>query len=78
MYRGRSFKDTISFEGLQEMAKGCSKVPEDSEREETRWLRNLGISNYLVGRSVSSSACYNSLAAVTVWEREKIMEWNGI
>jgi DNA ligase-4 len=63
------FKDTISFEELQEMAKRCSDVPEDSEREEIRWLREPGISNYLIGRSVSSSACHNSLASMTVWER---------
>jgi hypothetical protein len=37
----RSFKDTIGFNELQEMAKRCSEVPEDSE-EETRWLRKWG------------------------------------
>ena len=32
------------------MAKRCSDVPEDSEREETRWLGRLGRSDYLVER----------------------------
>jgi DNA ligase 4 len=36
IYGDRSFKDTISFEELQQMAKRCSEVQEDSEREETR------------------------------------------
>jgi hypothetical protein len=36
-----SFKDTINFEELQTMAKQCSKIPEDSEREETCWLERL-------------------------------------
>jgi DNA ligase-4 len=31
----RSFKDATSFEELQTMAKKCSKVAEDGEREET-------------------------------------------
>jgi DNA ligase 4 len=51
IHEDRSFKDAIGFEELQEMAKQCSKVPEDSKREETRWLEKLGIPNYLVGRS---------------------------
>jgi DNA ligase 4 len=51
IYKDRSFKDTISFEELQEMAKQYSKVPEDSKREETRWVEKLGIPDYLVGRS---------------------------
>jgi hypothetical protein len=59
------------------MAKRCSEVPEDGEREETRWLRKLGISNYLVERSASSSACHNSRAPMTVWKGNS-MEWNGI
>ena len=37
----RSFKDTISFEELQTMAKQCSEIPEDSEREETCWFERL-------------------------------------
>jgi DNA ligase 4 len=41
----RSFKDTISFEELQKMAKRCGEVPEDSEREETHWLGRLGVSD---------------------------------
>jgi DNA ligase 4 len=37
----RLFKDTISFEELQQMAKQCSEVQEDSKREETCWLKRL-------------------------------------
>jgi hypothetical protein len=33
-----SFKDTVSFEELQEMARRCREAPEDNEREETHWL----------------------------------------
>ena len=55
----RSLKDTISLEELQKMAKRCSEVQEDSEREETRWLGKLGISDCQVGRSVS---CHDPLA----------------
>jgi DNA ligase 4 len=36
IYRDRSFNDTISFEELQEMAKRCNEVLEDSKREETK------------------------------------------
>jgi DNA ligase 4 len=41
IYRDRSFKDTISFEELQTMAKQYSKIPEDSKREKTCWLERL-------------------------------------
>jgi hypothetical protein len=50
----RSFKDTVSFEELQEMARRCREAPEDSEREETHWLGRLGRSGYLIERSRSS------------------------
>ena len=36
-----SFKDTISFEELQEVAKRYGEAPEDSGSEETRWLQRL-------------------------------------
>ena len=51
IHEDRSFKDTIGFEELQEMAKRCCEAPEDSEREETCWLEKIGIPNYLVGGS---------------------------
>ena len=41
------------------MAKGCNKVPEDSEREETCWLEKLGIPDYHDERSKSRSPSYN-------------------
>jgi hypothetical protein len=59
IHEDRSFKDTISFEELQEMAKRCSKVPEDSKREETRWLEKLGVPDYLDGRSRSCSPSHD-------------------
>ena len=53
------FKDMISFEELQTMAKQCSKIPEDNEREETCWLEKIGIPNYLVGGSRPRSPSYD-------------------
>src|SRR5204862_8073276 len=41
----RSFKDTVSFEELQEMAKRCMEAPEDSEKEETRWRGKLPVNS---------------------------------
>jgi DNA ligase-4 len=61
----RSFKDTVSFEELQEMARRCREAPEESEREETYWLGRLGRSDYLVERSRSSSLSNDSPASVT-------------
>jgi DNA ligase 4 len=58
IYKDRSFKDTISFEELQEIAKQYSEVPEDSKKEETRWLEKLGIPDYLVGKSRPYSPSY--------------------
>ena len=60
IHEDRSFKDTISFEELQEVAKQCSEVPEDTEREETCWLRRLGRSDYLVEGSRSGAPSDNS------------------
>jgi DNA ligase 4 len=57
----RSFNDTISFEELQEMAKRCNEVLEDSEREETSWLRRLGRYDFNAERSRSSSPSHDSL-----------------
>ena len=57
----RSFNNTISFEELQEMAKRCNEVLEDSEREETSWLKRLGRYDFNVERSRSSSPSYDSL-----------------
>jgi hypothetical protein len=51
----RSFKDTVSFKELREMAKRCREVPEDSQSEETYWLGKLRRSDYLVERSGSNS-----------------------
>jgi DNA ligase-4 len=61
--KDRTFKDTVSFEKLQEMAGRCRQVPEDSVREETYWLEGLQWADpkcdYLVDRSVSGSPSEN-------------------
>jgi hypothetical protein len=41
IYDDRSFKDTVSFEELQEMARQCREVSEDGKREEVHWLSRL-------------------------------------
>src|SRR5438045_1542924 len=40
-----SFKDTVSFEELQEMAKRCMEAPEDREKEETHWCGKLAVNS---------------------------------
>lgn len=55
IHEDRSFKDTISFEELQGVAKRCSEVPEDSGGEVASWLWRLGRSDYLVEGSRSGS-----------------------
>jgi DNA ligase 4 len=56
IHQDRTFKDTVSFEELQELAKRCNEASEDSEREERGWLERLGGSDYLVVRSRASSS----------------------
>jgi len=70
----RSFKDTISFEELQEMAKRCSKMPEDSEREETRWLEKLGIPSRLVGSDWDECA----LHPLSSFHTFKVTRWQVV
>lgn len=59
IHEDRSFKDTVSVDELQEMAKRCREVPEDGEREEANWLEKLQRvnpkSDYLVDTSTLSS-----------------------
>jgi DNA ligase-4 len=47
IHDGRSFKDVVAFEELQEMARRFRKAPEDSDGEETHWLGKLQRSDCL-------------------------------
>jgi DNA ligase-4 len=60
IHNDRSFKETVSFEELQEMAGQCREEPEDRETEEMYWLQRLRRSDYLVERSRFSSPCNDS------------------
>jgi DNA ligase 4 len=51
IHNDRSFKETISFEELQEMAGQCREEPENRETKEMHWLQRLRRSDYLVERS---------------------------
>ena len=42
----RSFRDTVNFSELQEMAKRCLEIPDDPEGEEESWLRRLRSKGY--------------------------------
>ncbi|KAH6883508.1 hypothetical protein B0T10DRAFT_580496 [Thelonectria olida] len=55
VHEDRSFRDTISFEELQEMAQRCLEIPDDAEQEEKSWLGRLRGYEHLVGRSRTSS-----------------------
>jgi len=73
IHEDRSFKGTVSFEELQEMAKRRREIPEDSEREETHWLRRLRGSSYRVERSRFSypSNAVNPAAVAEMTEIDK-------
>ncbi len=47
IHNDRSFKETVSFEELQEMAGQYREEPEDRETEEMYWLQRLRRSDYL-------------------------------
>jgi DNA ligase 4 len=66
VHEDRSFRDTVSFEELQEMARRCGEVPEDGESEDVHWLTRLRNFDYQVeaSRSGSPSDDFNP-AAVT-------------
>ncbi|KAH7115401.1 ATP dependent DNA ligase domain protein [Dactylonectria estremocensis] len=55
VHEDRSFRDTISFEELQEMALRCLEIPDDGEQEEKSWLQRLRANEHLVDRSRTSS-----------------------
>jgi DNA ligase-4 len=60
IHNDRSFKETVSFEKLQEMVSRCKAKPEESEKEKTHWLERLQKSDYLIKRSRSSFSCNDS------------------
>jgi hypothetical protein len=60
IHNDRSFKETVSFEELQEMAGQSREEPENRETEEMYWLPRLRRSDYLDERSRSSSPCNDS------------------
>jgi hypothetical protein len=66
IHEDRSFRDTVGFEELQEMARRCGEVPEDGEREDVHWLTRLRKFDFQVeaSRSGSPSDDFNP-AAVT-------------
>src|SRR5438045_1383092 len=76
IHEDRSFKDTVSFEELQKMAKRCMEAPEDREREEIHWHGKLGISDYLTGRSMSISPCHDPPDPMTdsTWVNRQIVQ----
>jgi DNA ligase 4 len=55
IHEDRSFKDIVSLEELQEMARRCEEAPEDSEIEEMHWLGRLQGSDFPVERSRSNT-----------------------
>ncbi|KAH7114682.1 hypothetical protein EDB81DRAFT_873452 [Dactylonectria macrodidyma] len=65
VHEDRSFRDTISFEELQEMAQRCLEIPDDGEQEEKSWLRRLRGYEHLVDRSRTSSPSDDACADAT-------------
>jgi hypothetical protein len=60
IHKNRSFKNTINLNKLQEIIKLCKEMSENSEREETYWLKRLRKFDYLIKRSRFSSPNDNS------------------
>jgi hypothetical protein len=61
IHQDRTFKDTISFDELQELARQSMEVPRNSEsEEEIHWFEKLQKadpkSGYLVQKSIASSS----------------------
>ncbi|KAF2185424.1 hypothetical protein K469DRAFT_687787 [Zopfia rhizophila CBS 207.26] len=62
IHQDRTFKDTVSFDELQELARQSMEVPEESESENKNWLKKLKRAdpkpNYLVN-SMNRTTSYN-------------------
>ncbi|KAH7308931.1 hypothetical protein B0I35DRAFT_359966 [Stachybotrys elegans] len=67
VHNDRSFRDTISFKELQEMAKRCVEIPDDQEQEERSWFRRLGGYEQAVERSRTSSPSDDSVSVADVY-----------
>ncbi|KAH7117213.1 hypothetical protein B0J13DRAFT_652792 [Dactylonectria estremocensis] len=66
VHEDRSFRDTISFEELQEMAQRCLEIPDDGEQEEKSWLRRLRGYEHLVDRSRTSSPSDDAVSVTDI------------
>ncbi|KAH7110965.1 hypothetical protein EDB81DRAFT_831389 [Dactylonectria macrodidyma] len=66
VHEDRSFRDTISFEELQEMAQRCLEIPDDGEQEEKSWLRRLRGYEHLVDRSRTSSPSDDAVSVADI------------
>ncbi|KAH7115532.1 hypothetical protein EDB81DRAFT_819664, partial [Dactylonectria macrodidyma] len=66
VHEDRSFRDTISFEELQEMAQSCLEIPDDGEQEEKSWLRRLRGYEHLVDRSRTSSPSDDAVSVADI------------
>jgi hypothetical protein len=62
----RIFKDAVSFKELQEMARRCIEMPDDSEEEEMDWLERMGSFGDLTEESEFSSSKGLNSGSVTV------------
>ena len=60
IHSDRTFRDSIGFTELQEMAKICMEIPDDREKEEQSWLRRLHGCRPIVDMSRTSSPSNNS------------------
>jgi DNA ligase-4 len=66
VHNDRSFRDTISFKELQEMAKRCLNIPDDQEQEERSWFRRLQGYEQVVEGSRTSSPSDDSVSVADV------------
>ncbi|KAH7117288.1 hypothetical protein B0J13DRAFT_571206, partial [Dactylonectria estremocensis] len=66
VHEDRSFRDTISFEELQEMAQRCLEIPDDGEQEEKSWLRRLRGYEHPVDRSRTSSPSDDAVSVADI------------
>uniref|UniRef100_A0A8H7K726 Uncharacterized protein n=1 Tax=Bionectria ochroleuca TaxID=29856 RepID=A0A8H7K726_BIOOC len=66
VYNDRSFRDSISFKEMQEMAKRCVEMPYDQEQEERSWFRRLGGYEQVVEGSRTSSPSDDSVSVADV------------
>ncbi len=66
IYDDRTFKADVTFKELQEMARRCIEMPEDSEKEEMHWLGRMRSFDDLTKESEVSSSKDSDSGSVTV------------